>query len=88
MKKVLFITATLLATACASTADLEKLQAENAILHTKVNAAATDADQAKVFATLAAEKASAAETAASKSLKVCQELSGKLDRLFKKAQYK
>lgn len=88
MKKLLFIAAIFLATACASTADLDKLRAEHTVLQAKVDSAATDADQAKVFATLAAEKASAAEIAANKSLKMCQELSGKLDRLFKKSQFK
>ena len=88
MKKLLIIGLALMATACASNSDLAKLQSEVDVLQTKVNTIATDADQAKTFANLAAEKSTFAEAAAQKALRLCQDIDAKLDRMFKKAQYK
>lgn len=88
MKKMLVILATVLATGCASTSDLEVLSARVTDLEGSVKVAVADSAEAKEAAAQAAIKATAAEAAANKAASYAQNVSEKLDRLFKKSSYK
>lgn len=83
---LLFIT--VVATGCASTSDIENLQGQIDALKPAVASASADAADAKASAVSAAAKATAAELAASKAADLTQEVSAKLDKLFKKSQFK
>jgi murein lipoprotein len=76
------------ATGCASTGDVENLQAQIDALKPVVASAAADAASAKASADSAIVKASAAEVAADKAAKACADVNAKLDKLFKKTQFK
>lgn len=73
-----------LATGCASTSDLEALDARVGTLEGKVATASADAASAKAAAAEAAAKAAAANRAA----QYAQDTNSKLDRMFKKSQHK
>jgi murein lipoprotein len=92
MKKIVKIAAVALvaglATGCASTSDLEKLQSQVNGLQGQVNTAAADAAQAKQSAADAASKAAAAEVAANRAAQYAQDTNSKLDRMFKKSMMK
>jgi murein lipoprotein len=77
-----------LATGCASTSDLESLDARVGTLESKVQGAASDAAAAKAAAADASAKAAAAEAAANRAAQYAQDTNSKLDRLFKKSQHK
>ena len=68
-----------LATGCASTSDLEALDARVGTLEGKVATASADA---------ASAKAAAAEAAANRAAQYAQDTNSKLDRMFKKSQHK
>ncbi len=68
-------------TGCASTSDIEALQAEVAKANSTANQAAADAAEAK-------RDAAAARTAAEQARDSAQETNEKLDRMFKKSMYK
>lgn len=68
-----------LATGCASTSDLEALDARVGTLEGKVSTASADA---------ASAKAAAAEAAANRAAQYAQDTNSKLDRMFKKSQHK
>jgi murein lipoprotein len=77
-----------LASGCASTSDLEALDARVSTLEGKVATAAADAASAKAAAADASAKAAAAEAAANRAAQYAQDTNSKLDRLFKKSQHK
>lgn len=77
-----------LATGCASTSDLEALDARVGTLEGKVATASADASAAKAAAAEAAAKAAAAEAAANRAAQYAQDTNSKLDRMFKKSQHK
>jgi len=77
-----------LATGCASTSDLEALDARVSTLEGKVATASADAASAKAAAAEAASKAAAAEAAANRAAQYAQDTNSKLDRMFKKSQHK
>lgn len=77
-----------LATGCASTSDLEALDARVTSLESKVSGASADAAAAKASAAEAASRAAAAEAAANRAARLAEETNSKLDRLFKKSQHK
>ncbi|MDD4913802.1 MAG: Lpp/OprI family alanine-zipper lipoprotein [Methylococcales bacterium] len=77
-----------LATGCASTSDLDALDARVGTLESKVQTAASDAASAKAAAADASAKASAAEAAANRAAQYAQDTNSKLDRMFKKSQHK
>jgi murein lipoprotein len=77
-----------LATGCASTSDIENLQAQIDTLKPQVSAASSDAASAKAAAAEAAAKAAAAEAAANRAAQYAQDTNSKLDRMFKKSQHK
>lgn len=76
------------ATGCASTSDLESLDARVASLEGKVAAVATDAAAAKAAAAQASEKAGLAIVASNRAADAIQGVNAKLDKLFQKSQYK
>lgn len=73
---------------CASTSDIESLQAQIDVLKPKINAVAEDAASAKASAEEAKVRAAAAEVAANKAANSAAQISEKLDRFFQKTQYK
>jgi murein lipoprotein len=77
-----------LATGCASTSDLEALDARVSALDGRVATASADAASAKAAAAEAAAKAAAAEAAANRAAQYAQDTNSKLDRMFKKSQHK
>jgi len=77
-----------LATGCASTSDIEGLQAQIDGLNTQISAAATDSATAQAAAAEAAAKAAAAEAAANRAAQYAQDTNSKLDRMFKKSMMK
>ncbi len=87
--KVLAVTlAAGLATGCASTSDIENLQAQIDGLNVKIATASSDAANAQAAATEAATKAAAAEAAANRAAQYAQDTNSKLDRMFKKSMMK
>lgn len=76
------------ATGCASTSDIENLQGQIDTLKTSVASAETHASAAHASAASAEAHAVAAHAAADAAAAQCKEMSAKLDRLFKKAQFK
>jgi murein lipoprotein len=87
-KMIMILAVALTAVGCASTSDLEALDAKVSSLETKVKIAAVDAADAKALAHNAAENAEAAKHAAIASAIVAQEVNTKLDRMFQKANHK
>ncbi len=77
-----------LATGCASTSDIDKLQEQINGLKGQVSTASSDASQAKQSAADAATKAAAAEAAANRAAQYAQDTNSKLDRMFKKSMMK
>ena len=77
-----------LATGCASTSDIDKLQEQINGLKGQVSTASSDAAQAKQSAADAATKAAAAEAAANRAAQYAQDTNSKLDRMFKKSMMK
>ena len=77
-----------LATGCASTSDLDALDARVSSLESKVSTASSDAASAKAAAAEAASRAAAAEAAANRAAALAQDTNSKLDRMFKKSQHK
>jgi murein lipoprotein len=73
-----------LATGCASTSDIDNLQAQIDALKPQVTAAASDAASAKAAASEASSRAASAEAAANRAAQYAQETNAKLDRLFAK----
>ena len=89
MKHVLILAAiAAFATGCASTSEVEALDARVGVLEGKVATASADAASAKTAAADASVKAAAAEAAANKAAQYAQEVKVKLDRMFNKAQFK
>ena len=92
MKNIVKVSAVVLAaglaTGCASTSDIDKLQEQINGLKTQVNTASSDAAQAKQSAADAASKAAAAEAAANRAAQYAQDTNSKLDRMFKKSMMK
>ena len=92
MKKIVKISAVVLAaglaTGCASTSDIDKLQEQIDGLKSQVSTASSDAAQAKQSAAEAASKAAAAEAAANRAAQYAQDTNSKLDRMFKKSMMK
>jgi len=92
MMKIVKISAVVLAaglaTGCASTSDIDKLQEQINGLKGQVSTASSDAAQAKQSAADAATKAAAAEAAANRAAQYAQDTNSKLDRMFKKSMMK
>ena len=92
MKNIVKISAVVLAaglaTGCASTSDIDKLQEQIDGLKSQVSTASSDAAQAKQSAADAASKAAAAEAAANRAAQYAQDTNSKLDRMFKKSMMK
>lgn len=92
LDKVAILASILLLAGCASTGDVEALQAEVSALKVELAAngaikaqADKEVAEAKSLAQVAKEKAIAAEQAAAAKIKSLEE---KLDKYFKKGQYK
>jgi murein lipoprotein len=77
-----------LATGCASTSDLEALDARVSSLEGKVSSASADAASAKAAAADSAAKAAEASAAARAAQRAAEETSKKLDNMFKHAKAK
>lgn len=77
-----------LATGCASTSDIDGLQAQINDLNNKISTASSDSASAQAAAAEAAAKASAAEAAANRAAQYAQDTNSKLDRMFKKSMMK
>jgi len=77
-----------LATGCASTSDIENLQAQIDGLTTQISTASSDSAKAQAAAAEAAAKAAAAEAAANRAAQYAQDTNSKLDRMFKKSMMK
>jgi murein lipoprotein len=77
-----------LATGCASTSDIDNLQAQIDGLSTQISTASSDAAQAKSSAAAAATAASEAKIAADRAAQYAQDTNSKLDRMFKKSMMK
>jgi murein lipoprotein len=92
MMKIVKISAVVLAaglaSGCASTSDIDKLQEQINGLKGQVSTASSDAAQAKQSAADAATKAAAAEAAANRAAQYAQDTNSKLDRMFKKSMMK
>lgn len=88
MKYLSIILFTAIVAGCASTSELEAVNAKVSALETKIDLVAVDAASAKSSADVASAKAVAAEDAANRAAKSAQDISAKLDRLFRKAQLK
>ncbi len=92
MMKVMNFTAVLitagLMTGCASTSDIDNLQAQIDTLKTQISSASSDASTAQAAAAEAAAKAAAAEAAANRAAQYAQDTNSKLDRMFKKSMMK
>lgn len=88
LDKVAIIAVLFAMTGCASTSDLEAIGARVADLETKVASAEQHAADAHKVAVSAEQHASAAHAAADKAAQACADINSKLDRLFKKAQFK
>ncbi len=73
---------------CASTSDLENLQAQVDALKSQVSTAVSDAASAKSAADAASASAANAEAAANKAAQYAQDTNSKLDRMFKKSMMK
>lgn len=88
LDKIAIVALILFVTGCASTSDLEHVQSQVSELSTKVDLLAVDVSSAKSSAESALAKSSAAETAAVNAEKACKDINSKLDRLFKKTNFK
>ncbi len=77
-----------LATGCASTSDIDNLQAQIDGLNTQITTASSAASTAQASAAEAAAKAAAAEAAANRAAQYAQDTNSKLDRMFKKSMMK
>ena len=92
MKKILktscLVLAAALATGCASTSDIDHLQAQINDLKSQVSTTASDASAAKTAAADASAKAAAAEEAANRAARYAQDTNSKLDNMFKKTMMK
>jgi len=81
-----------LATACATSSDIEmseaRLQAQIDGLNSQVTTASADASKAQVSAAVAATNAAGAETAANRAAQYAQDTNNKLDRMFKQTMMK
>ena len=92
MKKImrfsLLAVAYALVSACASTSDVENLQAQVTGLDNSVKQAAADASRAQSTAADAAAKAEAASAAANRAAELSEETNNKLDRKFKRSMMK
>ena len=86
--KVLMILALAFLAGCASSSDVERLQAQIDSLQPQVVSLSAGVAEAKQNSALALQKASAAEAAAVKAAESCAEINTKLDRLFKHAKLK
>lgn len=84
----IFLVALVALTGCASNSDIANLQGQIDTLKPQITQASSDAAAAKAAADAASAKAASAEVAANKAAAACAELSLKLDKVFKKAQYK
>ncbi len=77
---------------CATTSDIEqvdaKLQSQIDGLKTQITKASDDASRAQASAEEAANKASGAEAAANRAAQYAQDTNSKLDRMFKKSMMK
>ncbi len=77
-----------LATGCASTSDIDNLQAQIDGLKTQITTASSEAAKAQAAASEAAAKAAAAESAANRAAQYAQDTNSKLDRMFRKSMMK
>lgn len=84
----MFAILAIMATACATSSDIENLQGQIDSLKPQVSSASSSANQAKALAAEAAARAGAAETAANRAAQYAKDTNEKLDRMFNKAQYK
>ncbi len=88
MKIVMFAVLAIMATACATSSDIENLQGQIDSLKPQVSSASSAAIQATRLAEIASARAGAAETAANRAAQYAKDTNEKLDRMFNKAQYK
>ncbi len=88
MKLAAVFAAAGLMTGCASTSDIDNLQAQIDSLKTQISSASSDAATAQAAASEAAAKAAAAEAAANRAAQYAQDTNSKLDRMFKKSMMK
>lgn len=87
--KVLAIVSVIgIATGCASSSDIDKLQSEIDGLKDQISTASSDAAKAQSSAAEAASKAASAESAANRAAKYAEDTNSKLDRMFKKSMMK
>ena len=87
--KVLAIASVIgIATGCASSSDIDKLQSEIDGLKDQISTASSDAAKAQSSAAEAASKAASAESAANRAAKYAEDTNSKLDRMFKKSMMK
>ena len=77
-----------LVTACATTSDVEELQAQVNGLDTSVKQASADAASAQTTAADAAAKSAAAEAAANQAAQLSQDSHAKLNKKFRKSMLK
>lgn len=77
-----------LASGCASTSDVENLQSQIDSLKPVVASAEQHAADAHKVAASAEQHAIAAHAAADKAAQACVDMNSKLDKLFKKSQFK
>jgi hypothetical protein len=92
MKKVIKLAMIALAfslvTACATTSDVENLQAQVNGLDTSVKQASADSASAQTTAADAAAKSEAAEAAANRAAQLSQDANAKLNKKFRKSMMK
>ena len=86
--KLLLAALVLSLTACASTGDIEKLQAQIDSVQVSVKQASLDAQSALLSSVEASGRAALAESAANRAAKYAQDTNSKLDNLFKKSMTK
>jgi len=88
MKLAMIALAFSLVTACATTSDVEDLQAQVNGLDTSAKQASADAASAQTTAADAAAKSEAAEAAANRAAQLSQDANAKLNRKFRKSMMK
>jgi hypothetical protein len=89
MKNVLIIAVlAILSTACASTSDIHSLQSQVDIIKVKQDALASDLSVLSGSIKSASKKADDAKLASEQALEMCKQINAKLDRVFKKTQFK
>lgn len=88
MKKLVLVVMLLSLVGCASTGSVENLQSQIDVIKVDVDATAKVAQEAKVVASQAAVSAAFAAKRSLDAVQSQEEISAKLDRLFKKRMEK